>query len=1284
MPNFLIPLYRFFRSNRLVFYLFLLALIMGILFFASRLNFEEDISGTVRNPNDKTGFDEVIGNFRFSDKLILTLGMSGNQDTSDPEILARYGEIFLDSLSSKFDSTYVSSVNGKVADTLVSFYISYLYNHLPFYLDDQDYQRIDRLINPDTISEKIRKDYSTLVSPAGFALKEMILRDPLEISYIAMNKMRSLQAGGNYTINREFIFTRDLRNLLIFITPANPSSETSVNSKLIYGIDVILKNIHLRSGSKVKGYCFGSVAVAVGNAQQLKQDIFLSVTIALVLIVLLIGFYFRSIRIPLLGFLPALFGGGFALAMLYIIRGHISVIALGVGSVILGLIVDYALYYINRFTKSRNTEEVLKEMSLTIFLCFLTSAGAFLCLLFLRSSVLNDLGLFAAMSVAGAAFFALVILPQFLGISKNNQPKKTGILFIERFSAIPFEKKWWLISALLLFGIISLFFFRKVDFEKDMMSMNFMSPELKQAEEAVNRITEVSLKNVYVVSTGRNMEECLRMDEKVHERMKDLQEKGIVRSFNGPGDAFISDSLQRIKIRKWNEFWTPEKKQRLIGMIHEAAAKYKFRPDAFIAFSALLDTQFSPLGEQASAYAKNLFGRDWISQSGSIFMAWYIAKVKQEDKEAIYKYFNGLSGIYTFDKQLLTNLFVVNVKHDFELLVNLSMIFVTLILFIAFGRIELTLITAFPMYFSWLVTLGFMGIAGIRFNIFNIIISSFIFGLGVDYSIIMMRMLQHKYKYGFSEIVNYKVSIFLSSATTIFGVAALFFARHPALNSVALISVVGITTVVLSSYIFQPLFTEWFLFAQLDKKSFPVTAWNFIRTLITWGSIALIGILMMITGLVLKNIVPMQRKRKEYWFHYIFSKLCGEYIAVSFPTKRKLLNPYGEDFSKPAIIISNHQSLIETPAFLRLHPKMIILTNNWVWNSPLFGPVARFASFYNVEHGIDSLLEPLREKVKEGYSILVFPEGHRSYDHRIQRFHRGAFYMAEKLKMDVLPVIVFGSGDFLPRGAFWGRPNALYMKIMERVSPDDDRLGSTYSERTKMFRRYYIDLYREFKMEFATCDYYSRLLVANYIFKGPVLEWYLKAKLRISSNYALFHKLLPSGGKILDVGCGYGFISYMLALTGESRHITGIDYDPEKILVAQNGFLRNERIEFICEDITKFRIEAHDAFLISDVLHYLTEQEQDEFLETCMRNLNPGGVILIRDADAEREKKHRGTRITEFFSTKILGFNKTGAEKRLFFTSIGRIRLLAEKNRMKFEIIEEARHTSNLLVSIRK
>ena len=82
---------------------------------------------------------------------------------------------------------------------------------------------------------------------------------------------------------------------------------------------------------------------------------------------------------------------------------------------------------------------------------------------------------------------------------------------------------------------------------------------------------------------------------------------------------------------------------------------------------------------------------------------------------------------------------------------------------------------------------------GISFNIFNIIISTFIFGLGVDYAIFMTNGLIKEYETGNLHLSIYRnINKFYLFITTILGVGVLIFAKHPALYSIALVSLIGI------------------------------------------------------------------------------------------------------------------------------------------------------------------------------------------------------------------------------------------------------------------------------------------------------------------------------------------------------------------------------------------------------------------------------------------------------------------------------------------------------------
>jgi len=1276
MSNFFIGIYLFFHKSKWIFYVVLIVFTLAIGFFASKIKLEENISGITKKGSSLSKDEFVIRNFKFAEKLIIHIFQSDTNHNPINDSLKQIAEKFISLVQERFDTSYIRTMLAKVDDSAYSAIQSLVSNYLPLFLSDQDYKIIDSMIILKNLESRMKRNFNLLVSPASIIIKNQIIHDPLGFQLLGMKKLQTLQRDERYEIDDGYLMTKDKKHLFIFITPANSPTETEKNSDLIDGLEKINNSLSSNQ-NKIKIEFFGSVAVAVGNAKQLKRDIIVTLVIALSLIFLLLSWYFRNIRIPLLGFLPALFGGGFALGVLSICKGTISAISLGIGSVILGLIIDYALYIINYYRQKQSVEAVLKEMSQTIFICCLTTAGAFLCLVFLNSSVLHDLGLFAVLSVTGAAFFSLVILPHFLSntiVPPADIHKKN---FVDKIAEIDFENKWIFIIFLTLLGVISLFFVKKVSFEKDLMSLNYLSPTLMKAEKNLDILGGKSLRNVYVISYAKTREEAIRKNEMASDELEKLLQNNQINSYSGIQNLFLSDSMQLERIKKWERFWTTAKKTILKKSLTDAAIKTHFKINSLEHFFNLIDKKYSLIPSDQYISFQNKFFGDWINEKDGMIMVSSLVKVNPEEKFNVYHALNDTPGIIVFDRQNLTSRFVSDVKNDFTLLVNLSMIFVTILLLVSFGRIELGLTAALPMFFSWMVTLGFMGLTGIKFNIFNIIISSFVFGLGVDYSILMLRGMLYEFKFGTKERNSFKVSIFLSSTTTLFGVAALLAARHPALRSIALISIVGIISVVMTSCTIEPLLAKWFLFDRLKKHKFPVTVRIIIKTVITWGNIVLISIIMMILGSIIYNIIPISRKKKKYLFHKIFSVLCRAYIFVTFPTNGRLINPNGEDFTKPCIIISNHQSLIETPAFLRLYPKILILTSSWVFKSPVFGLIARMSGFINVDKGLELSLEKLRVHMAEGYSLLVFPEGHRSPDHRIQRFHRGAFYLAEKLQVDILPILVFGTGEFLAKGDFWGKPNGMFMYVMDRIAFDDPSFGRNYSERTRQLRKFYISQYNKAKIRDGNAFYYRKQLLHNYVFKGPVLEWYLRIKMKLENNYDLYLRLMPAKGEILDIGCGFGYLSYLLSFTSGERQITGVDYDMEKIQIADNCFSKNERLAFICEDITRMDIGKKDGFLLLDALHYFPVKDQIALLEKCSENLNESGIILIRDANTDLEKRHIWVRVTEFFSTKF-GFNKTQNNNRqLFFTSANTIISVAQNKGLTFEIIDNKKITSN-------
>jgi 1-acyl-sn-glycerol-3-phosphate acyltransferase len=434
-------------------------------------------------------------------------------------------------------------------------------------------------------------------------------------------------------------------------------------------------------------------------------------------------------------------------------------------------------------------------------------------------------------------------------------------------------------------------------------------------------------------------------------------------------------------------------------------------------------------------------------------------------------------------------------------------------------------------------------------------------------------------------------------------------------------------------------------------------------------------------GLVFR-LIPFGKDRVRLAFHVMICLTTRFLIYVEPSIGKRILGKTPDTFVRASILIANHSSFLDILLTTMMHPKLILLTNEWVWNSPVFGGVVRLARYYPVMDGAVESVDRLRESVNDGFSVVVFPEGKRSPDGRIGRFHKGAFFMAESLGLPIQPLIIHGAAQAIPKGSFYLNEGRLTLKFLQPIEADNKTFGDTYSERAKQISALFKDEYEILARQVETPDYFRKKLITSYLYKGPILEWYLRIKIRLERNYEVFHEHLPRQGNILDLGCGYGFLCYMLYFLSSGRKITGVDYDEEKIDTATHNYLRTERIEFRCGDVTQFQFAKYDGIVISDVLHYLTPGDQEKLLVRCFDALNPGGVLMVREGNSDLKERHWGTRLTEFFSVHLLRFNKS--THALSFVSGEGLKRLSTRHGLDIAVVDDAKFTSNVTFVISK
>ena len=1283
MTQFFIGLYDYFERHKILFYLSLISCVLLMGFFALQVRFEENITQFFPDTKDSQNTIKVFDNLKIKDKIIIMLSSADTCHQVEPDSLIEAAGQLQQTLTEKAGGTLIKGIFAQVDQSLIGGATDFVYEHLPLFLTDTDYQRFDSLLTEKGIQAIMQKNYTNLLSPAGIALRSYILRDPLGLGSEALKHLQDFQLEANYEIYDEHIFSKDGSTLLMFITPVFSTGSTGKNDELIKILEEELQHVQGESPT-IRAEYFGGPSVGVYNARQIKKDTILTSSLALLIIIVFISLVFKRKRsIPLI-ITPVLFGGLFALFLIFFIKGSISAIAVGAGSAVMGIALSYSIHMLAHQNHVSTVQQLIKEIAYPLTVGSFTTIGAFMGLIFTSSDLLRDFGLFASLALVGTTLFCLIYLPHFL---KGQADVKQGCILriIEKINAYSYEKNKWLVGGILLITVICLFTSQKVGFNNDMMSLNYEPQHLKQSEEKLMQLFDNGEKTVLFVSVGKDMNQATETYAMTNQKLSALKDQGLIKDYASASQFLISPQEQQLRLKKWKDYWTDEKQQQIREQLETAAAEYRFRPGSFDPFYQWLN---QPFGEyHYTAQEDDLSGKllnEWQTSADSITMLISQIRISDQNKETVYQNFSKTQDVVIFDRSYFANKWVSAINDDFYLILYISSFLIFFALWFSYGRIELTLMSFLPMLVSWVIILGLMGILGIEFNIINIILSTFIFGIGDDFSIFIMDGLQNKYRTGQKVLNSHKTAIFFSAFTTVVGMGALVFAKHPALQSISLISILGMIAVVLVAYTIQPLIFRFFIAGPASKGLPPYTLIGLIRTVLLF-LLFFIGCIFLRVLIAVLYLVPVRKSSKQRLVCRLIQITCKGILLLATAVKKEHINKANERFQHPAIIIANHQSFIDILVLLSLSSKILMVTNHWVWHSPFFGAIIRYVDFYYIGEGYEQYMERMRKKVKEGYSIAIFPEGTRTYNGKMKRFHKGAFYLAETLQLDILPILLYGNNKIIAKAQpFNIRKGIIYTEILPRIPADDLSFGTTYQERTKRISAYMKEGYAHICREKNTTDNpaFYEALIQNYIYKGPVVEWYIRIKVKMERNYRLFNRLIPAQGQITDIGCGFGPLCYMLSMLSEDRDILGIDYDEDKIALAQHGWLRNEYLQFRHGNALEYPLPESDVFILNDMLHYMSYEHQRTLLLKCADRLRSQGMIIIRDGNSANTSKHRLTRFTELLSTRIFNFNRTTGE--LHFTTETQLREIAVTCGMNVEIIPNDKYTSNTIYIFRK
>jgi putative phosphoserine phosphatase/1-acylglycerol-3-phosphate O-acyltransferase len=176
------------------------------------------------------------------------------------------------------------------------------------------------------------------------------------------------------------------------------------------------------------------------------------------------------------------------------------------------------------------------------------------------------------------------------------------------------------------------------------------------------------------------------------------------------------------------------------------------------------------------------------------------------------------------------------------------------------------------------------------------------------------------------------------------------------------------------------------------------------------------------------------------------------------------LNVTGEDHAweqRPAVFIFNHQSLLDGFIMAKvLREDFTGVAKKELASQPGFGHFARFAHMAFIDRGDAAqaklALKPVVERLREGYSIAIAPEGTRTPTPAVAPFKKGPFHIAMQGAVPIVPVVIRNAGEHLWRGSKVMRPGVIDVHVLEPISVADwtvDKLNTRVAEVRQLFVR---------------------------------------------------------------------------------------------------------------------------------------------------------------------------------------------------------------------------------------
>jgi len=209
-----------------------------------------------------------------------------------------------------------------------------------------------------------------------------------------------------------------------------------------------------------------------------------------------------------------------------------------------------------------------------------------------------------------------------------------------------------------------------------------------------------------------------------------------------------------------------------------------------------------------------------------------------------------------------------------------------------------------------------------------------------------------------------------------------------------------------------------------------------------WPLFALLTVvsLLLLPGLIVVNNLFLPRPQAACVRRLIrvYGWLVLHIVPFGAPRIRVLDRAFQD---QPVVFVANHASAVD-PFLFGLLPVENAFITSWPFTLPIFRRVMIMAEYIHSNDGWPRIASKAARLLRSGCSLIIWPEGHRSLDGRVQRFKKGAFQIAAENGCPVVPVVISESGTLLPPGRLFLNPARPEISVLAPIKLSAAEAGS--------------------------------------------------------------------------------------------------------------------------------------------------------------------------------------------------------------------------------------------------